>query len=167
MDIGMILILALVFGFHLTLLALGVVVFREFGRVVNQRILRSRGRFRLRTLLLVATVIQGAVALAAWQTQGRVFSVADFLVFFVADFLFLGFTIWILWYCLEEMLQLLGWQRPVHRKPPADIDVDIPLTPDDGRPIRRKRWWAKEWPNRYRPMRPGQIYRIPTGRDKF
>ena len=55
----------------------------------------------------------------------------------------------------------------MRRSPPANIDVDIPLTPDDGTPIRRKRWWAREWPNRYRPMRPGQIYRIPTGRDKL
>ena len=89
-DLAMLLILGSLAGFPLTVLVLAILILRELGRTVNERVLSRRGRlrFRLRTLLIVALVVQGALALAAWQTQPNVAADGNALVWFFIHFAF-------------------------------------------------------------------------------
>lgn len=172
-DLGMVLILGSVVGFHLTLLVLGFLIIREFGRAVNERVVgrKRRLRFRLRTLLIVALVVQGALALAAWQTQPTTAADAEailwFFIHFAFDFAFLGVGVWALWYLFEEFFQSFLRGRCVHDRYHLGGSGDAPpaLAPTTSK--RRKKWWAKKWPNRYRQILPGQDYTLPIGRDKF
>jgi len=165
-SLGIVVIVGLLIGMALTLLACVLVTVVEFGRVAGQSCLR----FRLRSLFIVMTVIQAALALAVWQSQGATSSPADFLWLFGRDLVFLVFLGaggWTLWYILEEVLRLFGWEHPVYRRYHARRNLDTPAGPADGNRGRRKKWWTKRWENRWRPLYPGQDHTHPIGRDKF
>lgn len=168
-DLGLTLILAMLVGFHVTLLVLAWLIFREFGRVVHRRVLsrKARLRYRLRTLLILAAVIQGAVAWATWQIRGRPFSLGEFLPLLAVDFVLLGIGLWMLWYWIEEMVHVFGRRRSVYRKYGAGGGPEAASPSPPSVTKRRTKWWAKVWPDRYRQLRPGQDYRLPTGRDRF
>ena len=168
-SFAIVVIAGLLIGIHLTLLAWVLLTVLRFGQVVGQSLFRSRVRFRfrLRTLFIVATVIQAALALAVWQSQAATLSPVGFLWLFGCNFLFLGLGGWVLWYVLEEFLRLFGWEHSVYRRYHARRNLDIPAGPAHGNLGRHKKWWTKQWENRYRPIYPGQDHTRPIGRDKF
>jgi len=165
-DGGLILILGMLFGFYGTLAVLAVLVLREFGRVVNEQFVARRGRFRLRTLLIVATVAQGAIGFAAWQLHGRPFSLVTLLVHSAFSFVVLGLAVWILWYIADDFLAHSTWGWSVRDRYGIDAEPGAPRAPPAGGAKRRKKWWLGKWPNRTRPYAPGQDYRIPTHYDE-
>jgi hypothetical protein len=171
-DLGMALILLSLFGYPLTLLVLFFLIIREFGRTVNERVVgrKRRFRFRLRTLLIVALVVQGALSLAAWQSPPNAADARAmlwFFIHFVFDFVLLGVGVWVLWYLLEEFFCSFARGRSVRERYHLSSTGDAPPPPAPTTRKRRKKWWTKRWPNRYRQLRPGQDYTLPIGRDEF
>ena len=172
-DLAMLLILGSLAGFPLTVLVLAILILRELGRTVNERVLSRKGRlrFRLRTLLIVALVVQGALALAAWQTRPNVAADGNallwFFIHFAFDFVFLGVGVWVLWYLFEEFFLSFLRGPSVHDKYHLGGTGDTPPAPALASGKRRRKWWTKKWPNRYRQLRALHDYTLPIGRDEF
>ena len=171
-GLNLTLILVSAVGFHLTLLVLVILIIREFGGAVYDVVLGRKGRFRfrLRTLLVVALVVRGALALATWETQPATAPDAEamlwFVVHFAIDFTLLGAGVWALWYLLEEFFYSFQCGPSVHDKYHLGSSGDAPLPPTSTSHRRRIKWWAKKWPDRYRALRPAPNYTRSVGQDK-